>query len=203
MSEMKTLSVWKRSALGKGANRRLRAEALVPGVYYTAGGANIPVQVPALSLGKLYEQVGRTNVFNLEIDDSGTRSLHPVFVWDAQYHPFKKAFTHIDFYGVDLEKDIKVEVPLEFVGMSKGVKLGGSLETYREHITLLAKPRDMPRKITVDISPLELGQSFHVSDLALPEGVRVSAKTDFALVAVVTEKEKGENAETSGETASS
>jgi large subunit ribosomal protein L25 len=199
---MKTLSVRKRSALGKGANRRLRAEALVPGVYYTADGDNIPVQAPALPLSKIYGQVGRTNVFHLEIDDNGSKTLHPVFVWDAQYHPVKNVFTHVDFYGVALDKNIKVEVPLEFVGVSKGVKLGGSLETYRERITLLARPLDMPRKITVDITSLELGQSFRVSELVLPEGVQALAGTDFALAAVVTEKDEADGAETSAGSAS-
>jgi large subunit ribosomal protein L25 len=88
------------------------------------------------------------------------------------------------------------------VGTSKGVKLGGTLETYREHITLLARPQHMPRKITVDIASLELGQSFRVSDLVLPEGVRALAKTDFALVAVVTEKDEAETAEASADSAS-
>ena len=189
MSEMKTLSVQKRSAFGKGPNRRLRVEALVPGVYYAADGTNVPVQMPALPLSKVYEQVGRTNVFNLEIDDNGTKSVHPVFVWDAQYHPVKGIFTHVDFYGVDLDKNIKVEVPVEFVGTSKGVKLGGTLETYREAITLSARPQLMPRKITVDITNLELGQSNKVSELVLPEGVQAVFKTDFAVVAVVTEQE--------------
>ena len=132
MSEMKTLSVEKRSGFGKGPNRRLRAEALVPGVYYAADGVNVPVQMPALPLSKIYEQVGRTNVFNLEIDDNGVKTTHPVFVWDAQYHPVKGVFTHVDFYGVDLDKEIKVEVPLEFTGVSKGVKLGGKRHLVRQ-----------------------------------------------------------------------
>lgn len=198
MSEMKTLSVQKRSAFGKGPNRRLRVEALVPGVYYAADGTNVAVQMPALPLSKVYEQVGRTNVFNLEIDDNGTKTLHPVFVWDAQYHPVKGIFTHVDFYGVDLDKNIKVEVPVEFVGTSKGVKLGGTLETYRESVTLSARPQLMPRKITVDITNLELGQSIKVSELALPEGVQAVFKTDFAVVAVVTEQD---DADTAGEAA--
>lgn len=66
--------------------------------------------------------------------------MHPVFVWDAQYHPVKGVFTHVDFFGVDLNKEIKVDVPLEFVGTSKGVKLGGTLETYRERVTLAGPP---------------------------------------------------------------
>ena len=189
MSEMKTLSVQKRSAHGKGPNRRLRTEAMVPGVYYAADGTNVSVQMPALPLSKIYEQVGRTNVFNLEIDDNGTKTTHPVFVWDAQYHPVKGVFTHVDFYGVDLDKEIKVEVPLEFVGVSKGVKLGGTLESYRESVMLQAKPQLMPRKVTVDITNLELNQSIRVSGLVLPEGVHAVYKSDFVIVAVVTEQE--------------
>ena len=163
MSEMKTLSVEKRSGFGKGPNRRLRAEALVPGVYYAADGVNVPVQMPALPLSKIYEQVGRTNVFNLEIDDNGVKTTHPVFVWDAQYHPVK--------------------------GVSKGVKLGGTLETYRESVTLSAKPQLMPRKVNVDITNLDLGHSIKASELALPEGVHVVFKSDFTVVAVVTEQD--------------
>ena len=187
---MKTLSAQKRESLGKGPNRRLRCNDMVPGVYYTTDGANIPVQAPALPLDKIYSQVGRTNVFFLEIEDNGKKTTHPVFVWDAQRHPVKNVFTHVDFYGVYLDKDIKVEVPLEFVGTAKGVKLGGTLEAYRGHVTLLAKPQHMPRKIAVDISALELWQSIRVSGLVLPEGVRVVARSDFAVVAVVTEKDE-------------
>lgn len=83
----------------------------------------------------------------------------------------------------------KVEVPLEFTGVSKGVKLGGTLETYRESVTLSAKPQLMPRKVNVDITNLDLGHSIKASELALPEGVHVVFKSDFTVVAVVTEQD--------------
>ena len=190
MSELKTLSVQKRSAFGKGANRRLRVKALVPGVFYASDGTNVPVQMPALPLSKIYEQVGRTNVFNLEIDDNGVKTVHPVFVWDAQYHPVKGVFTHVDFFGVDLNKEIKVDVPLEFVGTSKGVKLGGTLETYRERVTLQARPQDMPRKLAVNVTDMGLNSSIRASELALPEGVKVVFKNDFTVVAVLSEQQE-------------
>lgn len=184
MAELKTLSVQKRSGRGKGPNRRLRTEALVPGVYYNSNGENISVQAPALPLSKVYEQVGRTNVFNLEIDDNGSKSLHPVFVWDAQYHPTKSVFTHVDFYGVDLDKELQINVPLVFTGTSKGVKKGGKLEVFREMVTLAAKPLDMPRKVTIDVTEMDMGYSLRASKLELPEGVRVIFKSDFVIVAV-------------------
>lgn len=194
MSEMKTLSVQKRNTLGKGPSRRLREEAIVPAVYYAPDGKNILVQVALNPLNKIYEQVGRTNVFNLEIDDNGTKTTHPVFVWDAQYHPVKNTFTHIDFYGVDLDKEVKVKVRLRFVGTSKGVKAGGKMEVYREEVTLIAKPQDMPRVVNIDVTDFELGTNLRASGLKLPEGVRVEYKSDFSILAVMA-KDKAKEGE--------
>ncbi len=194
MSELKTLSVQKRDALGKGPNRRLRAEALVPCVYYAPDGKNILVQVAANPLNKVYEQVGRTNVFNLEIEENGAKSVHPVFVWDAQYHPVKNTFTHVDFYGVDLNKEVKIKVRLRFVGTSKGVKAGGKMEVYREEVTLVAKPQDMPRIVDIDVTDFDLGTNLRASELKLPEGVRVEYKSDFSILTVIS-KDKAKDAE--------
>ncbi len=188
MSELKTLSAQQRSAFGKGHNRRLRTRSMVPGVYYTPDGKNIPVQMAALPLSKIYEQVGRTNVFNLEIEfEDGTKKMHPVFVWDAQYSPVKGSFTHVDFYGVDLDKEIKVKVQVEYSGTPKGVKLGGTLETYRDEIVLAAKPEAMPRKVSLDVSGLAINQSIKVSEMPLPEGVRAVYKNDYTMAAVFME----------------
>jgi len=188
MAELKTLSVQKRTAFGKGANRRLRAEALVPGVYYTADGQNVPVQMAALPLSKIYEQVGRTNVFQIEVEDeNGAKTLHPVFVWDAQYSPVKSTFTHVDFLGVDLDKEIQVKVQVEYAGTPKGVKVGGKMETYRDEVVLAAKPADMPRKLILDVTGLEIGQTIRVSNMPLPEGVRPVFKSDFTMVSVFME----------------
>ena len=185
MSIEMTLNVQKREEHGKGTGARLRAQDIIPGVYYTASGENISVQAPNLPLEKLYEKVGHTTVFNLEIDDNGKKSTHPVLIWQLQRQPYKKRFTHVDFYGVDLEKEIKVEVPLEIVGTSKGVKLGGVLETYREEIRLAAKPLDMPKKITIDVSDMDINSTVMVADLKLPENVRAVFDQNFAVVSVL------------------
>ena len=100
MSDLKVLSVQKRAGLGKGANRRARQEELIPGVFYTAKGANLPVQMSTRAFVKLFSQVGRTTVFNLEIEGEGT---HPVLIWATQRDPISSRFTHIDFYGVELD----------------------------------------------------------------------------------------------------
>lgn len=185
MSIEKTLNVQKRDARGKGANGRLRSRDLVPGVFYTATGENVMVQTPTLPLEKLYESVGHTTVFNLEIENNGTSEVHPVLIWQVQRHPYKNCFLHIDYYGVDLNKEVKVDVPLEFVGVAKGTKLGGVLETYRENVRLASKPMDMPQKVVVDVTDMNIGDTISVADLKLPENVTAVHDRNFAIVSVL------------------
>ncbi len=194
MNIEKTLSVQKREACGKGPSGRLRAEKLIPGVFYTATGENISVQAPALPLEKIYGEMGHTTVFNLEIEDNGQKTMHPVLIWQVQFHPYKRAFTHIDFYGVDLDKEVTVDVPVEFVGTSRGVKLGGRLETYREIVRLCSKPLAMPQKITVDVTDMGINDTITVADLKLPENVHAIFDQNFALVSIIS-KSKDDEAE--------
>lgn len=195
----KTLSVQKRIGKGKGANGRLRSQALVPGVYYTPKGENIVVQAPALPLEKIFENVGRTTVFNLEIQSPEGTETHPVLIWDVQRHPYKKQFLHIDYYGVDLDKEVKVDVPVEFVGTAKGVKLGGVLETYREYVHLGAKPMDMPKKITIDVSDMNIGDVIDIANLELPPNVRAAFDHNYAIVSVMAKSKEAEEEGAAGE----
>jgi large subunit ribosomal protein L25 len=201
MSIEKTLCVQKRDRIGKGPNGRLRSQGHIPGVFYTSTGGNISVQAPALQLEKMYGDVGHTTVFNLEIDDNGRKSVYPVLIWGVQRHPYKKAFTHIDFYGVDLDKEVKVEVPLEFVGTARGVKLGGVLETYHETVRLAGKPLDMPQKITIDVTGLGINDTVTVQNLQLPANVRAISDRNFAIVSVLANS-KDEAEEGDGQSAS-
>ncbi len=182
---MLSLQAQKREGLGKGANRRLRVQNLVPCVFYSENGENIVLQVQKNVLEKLYNKVRRTTVFNLEIEGAGT---FPVIIWDAQYHPTKSTFTHVDFYGVDLDKEVQITVPVEFIGTSRGAKMGGKIELYRENVRLSAKPQAMPAKITIDISDLDLNKTVRVEDLQLPEGVKAVYKSNFAFISCLDPK---------------
>ena len=185
MADLKVLNAQKRDTSGKGFNRRLRQEGVIPGVFYTGQGGNMSVQMPAAPLNKLFGEVGRTTVFNLEIAEGGKTSLHPVLIWDVQRHPVKNRITHVDFYGVDLDKPVKITVPIEFTGVARGTKVGGVLETYREQVQLVAKPLDMPAKIVLDITSLDLGKTIQVADLELPEGVKAAYDVNYAIVSVL------------------
>lgn len=199
MSIEKSLEVQKRSEHGKGASGRLRSQGLIPGVFYNAKGEKISVYAPALPLEKMYEEVGKTTVFNLEISEDGKKDVRPVLIWQVQRHPYKKAFTHIDFYGVDLDKEVKVDVPLEFTGTARGVKLGGVLETYREKVRLCSKPLDMPKKITIDVTNMDINSTLTVSGLQLPENVKAVYDQNYAVVSVLSKSKDDAEGAAGGE----
>lgn len=199
MAIEQSLSVQKREDSGKGASGRLRAQALVPGIFYTAKGENIMVQTPVLPLEKIYEAVGHTTVFNLEIDSPNGKETHPVLIWQVQRHPYKKQFLHIDYYGVDLDKEVKVDVPLEITGTPKGVKLGGVLETYRETVRLASKPLDMPKHIVVDVTNLNIGDMINVADLQLPPNVHAVYDHNYAVTGVLSKSKDAAEGEEAAE----
>ena len=98
--------------------------------------------------------------------------------------------------GVDLDKEVKVDVPVEYVGVSRGVKLGGVMETYREVVRLSAKPMDMPAKITIDVTDMDINSSVTIETLPLPANVSAVFDQNYALVSIIDKsKVKGDAAE--------
>jgi large subunit ribosomal protein L25 len=201
MESKRTLRASTRAKTGKNANRRLRASGFTPAVFYDATGRSVSLQVNEAELVKLYAETGRTTVFDLEMDDGGTTTTRPCLIWDVEYYPTRNRFQHIDFYGADPDRELKVRVPLEFTGTAKGVKAGGKVEIYRENIDILCRPDALPKKILVDISGLDVGQGLRIADLAVPDGVRARYDVNFVVLTVnIPGSGKGEDEEGAGET---
>lgn len=186
MKETLSLAVKTRAGLGKGACRKLRADGLVPGVYYDAKGINIPILVEHLPLQKLYSKILSAHVFDLLIDSDAGQETKPALVWKVEHHPTKPRITHVDFYGVDLTKEIEVHVPVEVVGKSKGQVKGGTFELYRETIEIICLPLAIPDKIVIDITNLDINENIQIANVALPEGVKAVYDNNYAVLGVVT-----------------
>ncbi|OLN30681.1 LSU ribosomal protein L25p [Desulfovibrio sp. DV] len=186
MSQTQSLAVKTRAGLGKGACRKLRAQDLVPGVYYDTKGANIPVMVEHLPLQKLYSKTASAHVFDLLIESDGGQETKPSLVWKVVHHPTKPRITHVDFYGVDLTKEIEVFVPVEVVGKAKGQVKGGLLEIYRETIEIVCLPMAIPDKVVIDITDIDINENVHIADVTLPEGVKAVYDKNYAVVGILT-----------------
>ena len=106
-------------------------------------------------------------------------------VKDMQYHPITGDVIHADLYEVDLTAKIAVHVPLHFVGKAAGVVRGGILQPIIREIEVECLPLDIPAYFDVDVSALHIGDSLHIEDLRMPEGVTAIYESNLALVSVV------------------
>ncbi len=192
MADLLKLNIQERTQLGKGPNRRLRAAGMVPGIYYNSKGVNIPVKVEMVPLQKIYNALGNAQVFDLVLEKDGKTETHPALLWRVRNEPVKGTPEHVDFFGVDLKKEIKIAVQFEITGTSPGVKLGGVLEQYRDVIDVICKPMDIPESIVLDVSELNLLDSIHIEDVKFPEGVTPVYDENFAVIQIVAQHEEAE-----------
>ncbi|SEP00379.1 50S ribosomal protein L25/general stress protein Ctc [Nitrosovibrio sp. Nv6] len=167
------ISAKKRTLQGKGASRRLRGSGTVPGVIY---GGESPAQAIQLDHNSLYHQLKQeafhASILSMEVEGQKER----VLLRDIQMHPFKLQVLHIDFQRVDPNKKIHMKVPLHFMNeeIAPGVKLSsGIVSRVLTELDVSCLPKDLPEFISVDLADLAAGNTIHLSDLQLPEGVEV------------------------------
>lgn len=179
-----------RSDLGKNANNRTRAEGWLPGTLYGAGKPPQTIRVKPKEISAILRSAtGENTLFELEY--SGTR--RKVILKDFQVDPVKGGLLHADFYEVALDKAIEVQVHIEIVGTPVGVKLqGGVLDFVTRELEVECLPTNIPEKIVVDVSDLELGKHIRVSDLLIPPNVQLLTPTDVVVVHVVAPREEEE-----------
>lgn len=177
------LSADNRTATGKGANRRLRVAGHIPGVIYGKGRDAQSVVLDPKALEAVLHKSGAG--LNTLIDLSVAGRTDTVLVKELQRHPVYGSYVHVDFFQVDLSQKIKVSVPIHFVGKARGVEFGGILDHPLRELEVECLPRAIPEFVEVDVSALEVGQSIHVSDLRLPEGVEVMTDGELPVASVV------------------
>ena len=160
------LAAQMRTATGKGAARSLRREDKVPAVVYGPKAEPLTISVANNRLEKLLREMGEeSKLLRLSIEDGEDRKVRQVLIREVQVHPVRRQFLHVDFYEVPLDHPIVIEVPVELLGEPVGVKEGGLLNLIRRTLSVRCLPGDIPEKVSVDISGLEIGSAVHVSDL--------------------------------------
>ena len=178
------LEVSLREATGKGVARKLRAAGVIPAVFYGHGLETVSLQIGALHLERAIH--GGANAL---IDLEGPKQVKnkPVLIKDLQRNPATRRLLHCDLFAVDLEEKLTVDVPIHFIGRAIGVvEQGGVLETLTRQLQVSCMPLAIPESIEIDVSGLSIGDSVHVRDVSLPEGVEAILDADFPVVHVVT-----------------
>lgn len=183
--EIDTLTVSPRSETGKGPNRRLRAEGLVPGVIYGTGETPIMVSLNFRELEKaLAKPNAETNLFKLAGDSSVAGNNVTTVLREIQRDPLSRRFLHVDLMRVRMDQAADFEVPIHPTGTPIGVREGGVMETHLRIITVSCLPADLPEEILVDIKHLKTGETLHVRDVQLPSTLTLVTEPDETLFAV-------------------
>jgi large subunit ribosomal protein L25 len=142
--------------------------------------------------GKELEQILKKGglgqiILNLLIQN-GEKAAKTAMIKELQIHPVSGNLIHVDFYEIDMDRKIKVMVPVVTKGISKGVELGGLLQIVRRELEVLCLPDDIPSAFEIDITDLDIGESVHSEELELGENVEFPTDANFTVVTVLSPK---------------
>lgn len=182
MKEIK-LEVKTRHNVGTSVAKRLRKNGKIPAVVYGAGEKPIPLELEQKNLLSILRSgLGENVIINLNIDDE--KKEKKVLIKEIQHDPVWGDILHVDFQQISMKKKIKLSIPLHLVGTAIGVDEGGILQHATRELEIECLPTDIPEKVEVDVSELNIGDAIHVRDLKL-EKVVILSDSDTSVVSVV------------------
>ena len=192
MAKQVKLKAEPRPTVGRSAVRKLRARGFIPAIVYGGNDKPQPLQVSARDINAMMSHASGENVL-VELEIGGDGQSRTALVQEVQHSPVGGEIRHVDFHAVSMDQMIQAEVPLEPMGTPVGVKtFGGLLEQSLRVLAIECLPGDLPDRITVDVSQLNIGDAIHVRDIQLPQGVTPKVQVDltaFSVVAPVVEEQ--------------
>ena len=176
------LSATPRDGTGKGSARSLRAQGQIPAVIYGHGRAPQPLAIDNRELEKLLSKISaESTVIELSMDGKSSRTL----IREIQRHPFKRQILHVDFQELVAGEKVTVRIPIVLNGIPEGVRVdGGILDQTMRELEIEVDPANIPNRVDVDVNALRIGDSVHVRDIALPEGVTLVGEADSTVCVV-------------------
>jgi large subunit ribosomal protein L25 len=193
MATILDLSAEKRQRTGTGAMGRLRKEGLIPAVLYGRTHASAFLKVNTKIFTKIVEHSASENILvNLKIDGEAAEQL--ALVQEVQHDHLKGGILHVDFHAIAADEEIHAEVPVNLTGTPVGIKAGGLLEYIHHNLEVRCLPKFLPDALILDVTHLNVGESVHVRDIPLPEGVRTNMGGDVVIALIAEPKVEAEPA---------
>ena len=181
------LSARSRNEIGKGAARSLRRQALIPAVFYGPNLDPIPLSLNSTDLKNLTTMGGASEsiLIDLNIEQGEGTQSHRAMIKEIQTDPLKGTILHVDFYAISMDKKITLEVPITLTGVPAGATEGGILQQVLRTLEISCLPGQIPEALELDVTNLAIGDSLHVSDLEVPEGIEFLAEERLTIASVV------------------
>ena len=194
------LEVQERDRRGTSESKRLRREGMIPGVLYGNGKKPHAICVPERELRRVLTGGHGLHAI-LDVVLAGQKTTHSSVLKDYQVDPIRGKIEHFDLQEVRLDQPIQSSVVVELVGESVGAKAGGVLSQVAREVRVEALPLEIPDRLELDVSAMEIGDSLRLSDLTVREGVTFldDPETVLATVTVPTRVEEPEAEEVEGE----
>jgi large subunit ribosomal protein L25 len=167
-----------RESKGTGASRRLRHSGKVPGVLYGGKNDSMSIELDSKELFMQFKhEAFHASILTLNLDGK----KEPVLLRDFQMHPVRNNIQHIDLQRIDENKKLSVKIPFHFLNeeIAPGVKLeGGVVSHIMVEVDISCLPKDLPTYIEVDLINLSIGDSIHLSEIVVPEGVELTGLSE-------------------------
>ena len=177
------LELQPRETRRKAAAKAMRQDGKIPGVYYKRGGDAVAFSVGDRDLMSLLRKGARTHLMKIKSGDKSIDGQHAL-IRELQKDPLGDRVLHIDLQGVNLDERIKLEVPLNYIGIPVGEQAGGRADYKRFQISVQCRADRIPDAVDVPVGHLNLGQMLSASELVLPEGVELDAPGTLTLVMI-------------------
>ncbi|WP_448531626.1 50S ribosomal protein L25 [Pseudothermotoga sp.] len=174
-----------RTEHGKRPVRRLRNQGIIPGVIYGPEMKPMAIKLKKQEVEKFVHALSEAKPVTLQINVDGETQNIEVFVKKVQIDKVTDEIVHIDFYRPAMGHVMRIEIPIRVVGKPVGVEKGGIMEVLHTELPVETLPSVLVEHIEIDVSGLDLGESYHVRDLKLPEGMKALLASDEALVTVI------------------
>jgi large subunit ribosomal protein L25 len=177
-----------RKTTGNGPARVLRREGRVPAILYGPKSDPVLLSVGRQELDRVLKRGGIGQMLLKLVIQNGNTETKTTMIKELQTDPVSHNYLHIDFYEVDLTRKILVKVPLVAKGKAKGIEDGGMLQLVRRELEVLCLPTQIPEVLEIDITELDIGDSLHVKDISLAEGIEIPADSNFTILTIVSGK---------------
>ena len=181
-----------RTDFGKGAARKLRAAGKIPALVYRGGDTPTHITVDPQELRLIFQRSQNPNTI-LTIDIDGTQ--RNCLLTATQKHPVSRHLLHADFYEVIAGQEVTVEVPVFPQGKAKGAVVGGKIQYIRRSVPVACLPKDIPARIDIDVTEVDLNDFVRASAVELPAGCRLASDNDFNVLACKGRKVEAEESE--------
>jgi len=182
-----------RTKTGTGVSRRLRMADMVPGVVYGKGLDPVTVSIKSRDLQEAISGAGGQNNL-ITFIGGGSLDQNIAIVADIQRDPIKRTFKHVDLHRINPNEKLRVTVPVVLSGTAIGVKEGGLLDQAHHELHIECLPGNIPDNITINVTDLKVGDSVHVSEIPLPEGIVILDQPKIPVVSILGKAREEETA---------